>query len=187
MKRERLLYLDMIKFFAVICVFVCHFTRTLEYYGISFSFKILPDELFSLYTGYVGVTLFFIASGAALMYVYDKECILKTYYKKRFMGIYPMLWITFIFAFCIQFFQYKGYDYTIPKYNIIYSVLGFDALVFAANITKTFYVVGEWFLGVIIILYIIFPLLRKCVLKYPWVFLMLAFTGGGYTITYILM
>ena len=72
MKKERLVYFDIIKFIAVICVFTVHFTRTLEYF-LNFDFKILPDRIFGVYLGGFGVTLFFITSGASLMYVYDEK------------------------------------------------------------------------------------------------------------------
>ena len=68
-QRERILYFDLIKLIAMLCVFVCHFTRSLEAAVVGFDFKILPDTVFSVYLGSFGVTLFFIVSGAALMYV----------------------------------------------------------------------------------------------------------------------
>lgn len=86
MKKERLLYLDLIKLVAVIMVFTIHFTRTLEYAQINFTTHVLPDTLFGMYLGSYGVTLFFIVSGAVLMYIYgDKEIDLASYYKKDFL------------------------------------------------------------------------------------------------------
>lgn len=164
--KERVRYFDAIKFLAVICVFVSHFSRTLEYYQISYSFKILPDNIFSVYTGTVGCALFFIVSGAALMYVYQEKLNLKNYFLKRFKGIYPMLWIAFIIFFALRFYIEKGYDKSIPIWRIVFSFTGFDGLV--AFFCSTFYTVGEWFLGVLIIMYIIFPILRKLVNEFPY-------------------
>lgn len=104
MRKERLFYLDIIKLFAIIFVFVCHYARTLDQYQILYGFKFLPDELFSIYTGTVGSVLFFIVSGAAMMYVYQDHLELKKYYIKRFKGIYPMFWLAFIIFFSIQFY-----------------------------------------------------------------------------------
>lgn len=166
MKKERLIYFDIIKFIAVICVFTVHFTRTLEYF-IGFDFKILPDQIFGMYLGAFGVTLFFIASGASLMYVYDEKLDLKLYIKKRFLGIYPLFWLTYIVAFMSNFYVNKGFDQTIPKWKIIFSVIGFDGT--NAFWGPNFYQVGEWFLSVIICLYILFPLLRICIQKFPFI------------------
>lgn len=164
MKKERLIYFDIIKFIAVICVFTVHFTRTLEYF-VGFDFKILPDEIFGMYLGAFGVTLFFITSGASLMYVYEEKLNLKEYFKKRFLGIYPLFWLTYIVAFMCNFYVNKGFDQSIPKWRILFSVLGFDGT--AAFFDTNFYQVGEWFLSVIILLYLLFPILRICVQKFP--------------------
>lgn len=163
-KKERLIYFDIIKFIAVICVFTVHFTRTLEYF-IKFDFKILPDRIFGMYLGAFGVTLFFITSGASLMYVYDEKINFKDYFKKRFLGIYPLFWLTYTVAFMCNFYVNKGFDQTIPKWKVIFSILGFDGT--TAYYGPNFYQVGEWFLSVIILLYVLFPLLRICVKKFP--------------------
>lgn len=171
MKKERILYFDVIKLLAVIFVFTCHFTRSLEYRGINFDFKVLPDNLFTLYLGSYGVTLFFIISGASLMYVYDEKLVLRDYFKKRFLGIYPLFWALFIVSFFVNFYVNHGYNHDVPKWKILYSIIGIDGTL--SWIGPTFYQVGEWFLGVIITLYVLFPLLRICVKKLP----LLSFVG----------
>ena len=92
--KKRLYYLDIIKLCALVLVFVCHYTRSLESRGVGFVCKVLPDSIFHLYIGSFGVTLFFIASGASLMYVYQEKLNVKNYFKKRFLGIYPCLLYT---------------------------------------------------------------------------------------------
>lgn len=177
MKKERLLYFDAIKFLAVIFVFVCHYARTLEYYQISYNFKILPDNIFSVYTGTVGCVLFFIVSGAALMYVYQEKVNLQNYFLKRFKGIYPMFWSAFIVFFEVQFYNTGGgYCKGVPTWRIVYTFIGFDGLM--ANFCTTFYTVGEWFLGVLVILYILFPLLRKLVNEFPFAVLAVSIMIG---------
>lgn len=164
--KERILYFDVIKVLAVICVFVSHFARTLEYYQISYSFKILPDNIFSVYTGTVGCVLFYIVSGAALMYMNQERLNLKSYFLKRLKGIYPMFWIAFIIFFALRFYIEKGYDKSIPIWRMVFSFTGFDGL--AGFYCPTFYTVGEWFLGVLVILYILFPILRKLTNDFPY-------------------
>lgn len=176
MEKKRILYFDAIKFVAIIFVFVCHFARTLERYHISYGFKILPDALFSIYTGTAGSVLFFIVSGAALMHVYQDQINLKSYFMKRVKGIYLMFWISFIIFFCIQFYTGGGYDKNIPLLRSIYTLVGMDGL--AENFCATFYTVGEWFLGIIIILYILFPALKKFVDEFPNATLAVSFLTG---------
>ena len=47
-----------------------------------------------------------------------------------------------------------------------------------ANFCTTFYTVGEWFLGVLVILYILFPLLRKLVNEFPFAVLAVSIMIG---------
>ena len=48
-----------------------------------------------------------------------------------------------------------GNNADIPRWRVIFSVLGLDG--YLAPVTVTFYKIGEWFLGVILILYLVFP------------------------------
>ena len=163
MRKQRIYEFDLIKLIAMLSVFTIHFTRELENAGIQAAVKIFPDTIFHVYLGGFGVSLFFIVSGASLMYVYGDSCKLKQFYKKRFLAIYPMFWMAFLIATGIQFFRLQNINPAIPKWKIIYSVLGIDgnALWWGPN----FYQLGEWFLGVIICLYVIFPLLRNCLIR----------------------
>ena len=68
---------------------------------------VLTTTVSNIYIGDWGVSLFFIISGAALMYVYEKKCELKTFYKKRFFSIYPMFWMAYIAAFIYSFYADK--------------------------------------------------------------------------------
>ena len=161
--RKRLYYLDLIKIIAVISVFVCHFSRSLEANQVGYGLKILPDYVFNVYLGSFGVSLFFIISGAALMYVYDEKLDFRNYYKKRFLGIYPMFWIAFGITFALTLFRNLSISPDVPKWKFLYSILGIDgnALWWGPN----FYQVGEWFLSVLVCLYIIFPLMRWALKK----------------------
>ncbi|MDE6601702.1 MAG: acyltransferase [Lachnospiraceae bacterium] len=176
MNPKRILYFDAIKLIAVIFVFVCHFARTLEYYQISYSLKLLPDNIFSVYTGSVGCALFFIVSGASLFYVYQDNLDLKTYFIKRIKGIYPMFWISFVIFFCIQFYIDGGYNSNIPISRSLLTLIGFDGTM--AYFYSTFYTVGEWFLGILIIMYLIFPILKKWVDEFPYATFLVCYMGG---------
>lgn len=176
MKKERLLYLDLIKLIAVIMVFTIHYTRTLEYAQITFSHRVLPDSLFSLYLGSYGVTLFFIVSGAVLMYIYgDRDIDLASYYKKRFLGIYPMFWLAFAVFFIIRLIVSPGFANGINHGTFLFTLLGIDGQV--GVYTGTYYLLGEWFLTVIIVMYIIFPFLKKLINSHP-VITFIVFTGA---------
>ena len=68
--------------------------------------------------------------------------------------------------------EQKGINPVIPRKNFIFSILGFDT--YLANFgIKTFCHVGEWFLGLIIFIYIVFPLLLKLINRFPIIFAVL--------------
>lgn len=165
MKKERLFYLDFVRTIAVIAVFACHYTRELETAGVGFVNKILPDFVFNVYLGSFGVSLFFIISGASLMYVYNERCRTIDFYKKRFWSIYPMYWLAYILAFLYNFWINRGMNYTHPKISFGLTLVGMDG--YLGFYFENYYLLGEWFLGCLIFLYLLFPLLRIGVLKHP--------------------
>ena len=165
MKKERIFYLDFIRAFATIVIILTHFNAMYLYLPVPTPEKaVITTTVANIYIGDFGVTLFFIISGAALMYVYDNECKLKSFYKKRFITIYPMFWIGYTLAFLYRFYINRGMDTSQPKWKLIFSFLGFDQYLAEVG---TFAIIGEWFLGCIILVYIIFPLLRKMVNDHP--------------------
>lgn len=77
-----------------------------------------------------------------------------------------MFWIAYIFAMLFNFYRIGSIDTSIGKWRYIFSILGIDGYIANWGV-QTFFLVGEWFLGYIIIIYIIFPILRKGVNEYP--------------------
>lgn len=156
-RRPRLFYLDLIRAIAAVLIVITHYNNPFLQ-----SHPVFINEPFGIYIGNLGVSLFLIISGAALMYNHGgvKKLELKSFYWKRFKTLYPMFWIAFIVANAFLFLRAGGNPHPgVPKENIIFSILGVDGLLANAAI-PTFYTLGEWFLGFIIIFYLVFPLLR---------------------------
>ena len=163
--KKRVFYLDLIRFVAVFAVLGCHFTRQLEYGGVGFTAKVLPDFIFNVYMGSYGVGLFFIVSGASLMLVYSEKLELKKFYAKRFWAIYPMFWLAYILAFLYRYSQVKTISSPHPIWTYLLTLVGMDG--YLGFYVGNYYILGEWFLGCLIILYLLFPILRMGVKKYP--------------------
>ena len=154
-ERQRLFYLDLIRVAAAVLIVIYHFP---------FSIGGAVDPLHGTVNGSWGMTpvyCFFMVSGAALFHRYGREEKLpvKTFYQKRFLSIYPLFWIAYILGFFVTYWQ-LGHFYDIPTWSFIWSILGLDGWI--VNWIPTFYMVGEWFLGSIIMLYLAFPLVRWC-------------------------
>lgn len=90
-----------------------------------------------------------IISGASLMYVYKETCDLRIYFKKDSGVFIPCSGSDMQFSF-LQLLSEPGIDTGIPKYRIIYSILGLDMYAQAFG-QVNFAIVGEWFLGMIIL------------------------------------
>lgn len=164
MKKKRLFYLDFIRALATILIVIYHFNITLHSYNITTALPLLEDYSNGSF-GQLGVSLFFIISGATLMYTYDKQCSLWTFYKKRVLALFPMFWIMYFLCFVWSDLQTGGLPKGIPGWRIVFSIIGMDG--YLSPLIETFYKIGEWFLGCIILLYLIFPLLRYLMKKIP--------------------
>lgn len=162
--KERLIYIDLIRLFACLCIITVHFNATVSGFELFGKFQyensLVPNRYFGVYLGEIGVSLFFLISGAALM-ISNETTSLKDFYKKRFLNIYPMFWIAFAAATGLSFILDKRLA-AVPAWKIIFSIIGYDGYLQTLGLLHgSFYQIGEWFLGCIITLYIIWPLLRK--------------------------
>lgn len=164
-RKERFFYLDFVRVIAVILILLTHYNAVFLYtYPQQLQNIVLTYRIANIYIGDLGVSIFFIISGVALMTVYGENINIKRFFKKRFISIYPMFWLTYLVAFIHRYLTTGYYGQGIPLKSMIYTLTGFDGC-FAA-VEPTFYLVGEWFLGCIIIIYLFFPILRIGVKKY---------------------
>ena len=103
------------------------------------------------------VTCFFCISGFVLYYNYPKTISIKKFYYKRWKSILIPYYISFIYFFFIESLRRKKLLYNRNRKMFIFNILGLDG--YLNYRFKTFYLVGEWFLGAIIIIYIMFPII----------------------------
>lgn len=187
MNDKRLLYLDIVRIFACLCILIIHFNASVSGYDIFGKFvypnHLIPNAFFDgVYLGNIGVGLFFIISGAGLQYSHkqismNKSAILHFYFK-RAKSLYPMFWIAWAIATIISFIHYKAMPMAKLRHMIV-SLCGLDgyAMIMLGKYYE-FYQVGEWFLGCIIIIYLLYPFISYFANKHP---LITAFcVMGGY-------
>lgn len=160
-KKKKIFYLDFIRVLSMLIIVTYHFFAHFPENNITGFNAIFSNGKW----GMIGVTLFFMISGASLMYNYQDKLEIKQYFKKRFLGIYPMFWIAYTLVFIYLFYQTRSNIWGLPAYNMIPTLFAMDG--YLSPYISTFYILGEWFLGCIVLIYAIFPLLRKCVNKYP--------------------
>lgn len=154
---------------ALLCILVIHFNATVTGYFT------LPNKLFwntlpfGNYLGDFGSSLFFIVSGAALMLTAKPGQDALTFYKKRARAVYPLFWLAWCVVFVLRFLAKPWYYAGAKSWTLVLSVLGIDQFAVAAGwIGQDFACVGEWFLGTLLLFYLLFPLLRWGLERSPW-------------------
>ncbi len=162
-RRERVFYLDLVRALATFLIVLTHFNNP---YLASGQY-LLTNQPFGIYVGGLGVSLFLIISGAALTFTYQGRMDLRRFYLKRFQNLYPMFWLAWILATSYFFVVRRGFPPNLaPTRSLIWTVLGVDG--YLANFqVRTAYLLGEWFLGFIVLFYLVFPLLLWLVERAP--------------------
>ena len=153
---------------ALASILIVHFNATVTGYFT------LPHKLFTstlplgIYLGDFGSSLFFIVSGASLALTVPPEQSPWQFYKKRAKAVYPLFWLAWVVCFSIRFVSQPGYYAGAKTVTLVLTFLGLDNFAVAAGwVGMDFACVGEWFLGSILFLYILFPLLQRALRKYP--------------------
>lgn len=149
--------LDVVRLGAVLPVLCYHFCIEAARLGFG-----VPDALIGRGMAdwvEVGLAWFFLLSGAALCLQWQGRFAWRPYLTGRLAAMYPPFWIGF-FALFFYGEVLHGNNPEIPRWRVVFSVLGLDG--YLAPVTPTFYKIGEWFLGVILLLYLVFPLLLRC-------------------------
>ena len=163
-KRPRVFYLDLIRALATLLIVLTHFNFHLKDHGGGY---VLTFQPFGIYVGALGVSLFLIISGAALTITYRRPINLKRFYWKRFLNIYPMFWTAWVLGTLAFFLATNGrLPNAAPAKSFILTVLGIDGLA-QAFYFRTMYLLGEWFLGFILLYYLVFPVLLWAIDRFP--------------------
>ena len=163
-RKPRVFYLDLIRALATLLIVLTHFNFHLKDHGGGY---VLTFQPFGIYVGALGVSLFLIISGAALTLTYRRPINLKRFYWKRFLNIYPMFWTAWVLGTLYYFLIFNGRPPNAgPAKSFIFTLLGVDGLVSAFG-WPTMYLLGEWFLGFILLYYVVFPLILWAIDRFP--------------------
>lgn len=171
MKRYRIRQLDLIRMICTWGIFIFHF-----FVNRSSLFGTVGTH--GGYTGGIFVAVFFMLSGYCLMLTSSE--IRTNYFVKRALAIYPAFWIAYMFYYMQRVF-YTGtlfWDTSIKNVSIIESIVGVDGLL-AIHGLKNYYLVGEWFLGAILFLYLLYPILLMLIRKSKLMFAIVIYSLYG--------
>jgi peptidoglycan/LPS O-acetylase OafA/YrhL len=103
------------------------------------------------------VTVFFAISGMVLYHNYSYIHSFKSFYFKRWKSIFPAYYLCFLFFFTRNVIKMKKVFYKGNKISLLFTLFGMDG--YFDYLMKTYYLIGQWFLGAIIIIYLLYPLI----------------------------
>lgn len=170
-KRAHLYYIDGLRVLGTIAVFVYHLNDQLitlnENYGVPLSpAAILPTKAFGIGLGQAAVALFFVISGFVLMYTTsDSRLDVSRYAKRRILDIFPFFYSAYIVAFFIVALAgIRLIQGPLSAWKLIFTIFGLDGYLscYPSPFSPNWYLVGEWYLGCLILLYCFFLLFISC-------------------------
>ncbi len=187
--KKRYNFMNLLRALSMMSIVFYHMIFTLYLYGIRQhdSIKMFFSTT-NVHIAKVGVSLFFILSGCGLMLSSDNENFkIIDFFKKRFVKILIPFYIVYFFALIYHIavgdlhLPHPFLERHLKPYSFIFTVFGMDAYVDTFGITSCSLGIGEWFLGCLIMMYVLFPLLRFCMMRRPYM------TMGIATLYYALM
>ena len=155
MKKEEIKSINLIRAVCALGIIAYHFSCHLLYTDFKPFFTYVNGNW-----GYVFVSIFFLVSGYVLYYNYPDSINVISFYKKRWKSIFPMFYLAY-FSFEIGHIMNSGnLFFRGNPLRYVFTLIGMDG--YLNMVTQTHYNLGEWFLGAIIILYVLYPVILYC-------------------------
>ena len=170
---KRIQELDVLRIFAMLLVITYHFGY--EYAAAGLPCFNLFCKTVNYEFGNIAVTIFIVISGGMLYKKYgvigqgQGGCPLKTFYMKRAKAIYPPFWIANLYIpfTMLRHFVVEGNAFFLGyPFSILLTLVGFDGYMKGYGLV-TYVFCGDWFVGAIVLLYLLYPLLAYCYRKRP--------------------
>lgn len=163
--KKRVYEYDAIRTIATIAIIICHQNAYITGNMIGDGRPIFWPLIGNIDVTALGVSLFFILSGASLMLSYNSSDLKFNaieYYKKRFWGI---VWpFYFAWSLILAWSTWNGWIIQSKPIKFIYTIFAIDGWI-SEYTGDNYYLCGEWFLGCIIFIYLFFPIMRKLAAK----------------------
>lgn len=175
--KVRLLFPDLLRILATFFIITYHFQIR---YTINYSeYPAHPFPtfyLFGMHYGILGVSMFMLLSGVSLWYRYRDSLHPGSFYKKRILTLMIPFYIAYAGFFPL--FYLTGHMTIGSPAAFLLTLIGMDGLL--SRYVQTWYLLGEWFLGMILIYYLCFPLIRLLMKRIPVLFFTLSCIVTGY-------
>lgn len=162
--KERIDSFDFMRSITAFIIVIYHFA------GICYStpqfadFPLLYEHANGVWGESTSVNIFFMLSGASLIYNHERIRAkdLKKYYFSRFKGIFPMFYMIWLFLFYQRAAERHNLFYNGNPKSMVLTLFGMDGYL-SYRFPENYYRIGEWFLGALVLLYLIYPVLTWCI------------------------
>ena len=122
----------------------------------------------------ISVGLFFMASGMGLMLSASRnDFSVKAFYRRRFTALLIPFYLAWVFGLLLRLPGSVRNMASVgaPVRSFLLTVTALDGFAAVRYGIPSWYQVGEWFLGTLVLLYLVFPLMRAACRRQPQVFL----------------
>lgn len=159
MAKERIRSFDFVRAACTLGIVLNHFAIESHSEGLQRYLYEFPSGGGSL--GYTLVTVFFLISGCLLYLNHREVPDVSAFYAKRWLSIYPSFYLAYLPALALYRLTNPSFFSDRRLHQLVFTLIGFDG--YLAGRFRTWYILGEWFLGAIIICYLVYPLLSKAI------------------------
>ncbi len=162
-KKERIDSFDFIRSVTAFIIVIYHFAGICNTTPQYANFPFFYTHANGVWGENTSVNIFFMLSGASLFYNYPrvKACDLKRYYFGRFKGIFPMFYMLWLFLYYQKAVHSGNLFYNGSPKSMLLTLSGMDGYL-SYRYPQNYYLIGEWFLGALVFLYLLYPLLAFC-------------------------
>lgn len=157
---------DVLRVLSAIAVLVFHFDVEGAAYFPARDFDGMTVNLFgspALNAGSLAVGIFWLLSGALSAGTFrDESFSTIRYYKKRLHRLFVPFYLSWFLVCCLNMLRGQIFS-GIPIGRILLTVVGFDGYItrLIPHPPATFYLVGEWFFGALVLITLFHPILRR--------------------------
>lgn len=112
--------------------------------------------------GSLAVGLFFMLSGALAARTLARDDFSALgYVRHRLARLLPPFWIAWLLS-CVWSLANGSAFFRVPAWRFVLTIFGLDGYVLSSTGAATFYNVGEWFYGALVIVTLLWPAVRAC-------------------------
>ena len=163
MKKERIDSFDFMRSVTAWLIVIYHFAGICVTTPQFQNFPFLYTHANGVWGENTSVNIFFMLSGASLYYNHAdiSPSSLKRYYFDRFKGIFPMLYMVWFFLYYQKATTVGNLFYNGSPKSMLLTLIGMDGYL-SYRCQPNYYFIGEWFIGALVLLYLVYPLLVWC-------------------------